>query len=107
MHNPQFHSTTSLKISPRVGDINELLDPIWVKYNFIKIPNIIWSELDTIEVRGKFQDMVKYELGGWHILGLAEGRFVGAPEIIQTLDVTLHVVITCGTSTNIIMDPFY
>ena len=92
VHNPQFHFTTSLKFSPRVGDINELLDPIWVKYYFIKIPNIIWSELDTIEVRGKFQDMVKYELGGWHILGLAEGRFVVAHNLIHTLGTTLHVL---------------
>ena len=69
-----------------------LSDPIGFKYNFTAITNLIWLELEITDITRQFINTVKCGLRGWSILKLDESGFVGAPKLIQNLDVSLHVV---------------
>ena len=56
-----------------------LADPILVNSNVIVIPNLICLNLDTMEVRRQFLQILKCGFGGWCIFRLVEGVFLVLP----------------------------
>ena len=44
-----------------------------------------------MEVRSNCYQIIKFILGGWCILRLVGGGFVGALDLLNTLDIMVHV----------------
>ena len=49
-----------------------------------------------MDIRMTFHHIVNCGIGGWCFLRLINGGFLGAPKLLQTLDVTVHVVDLVG-----------
>ena len=69
-----------------------LPDPIGVKLNFTIIIKLIRLELYIIEVRRHFFHILKCGLNDWFIFKFIGGGFIGAPNLIQNLDVAVNLI---------------
>ena len=89
---PSLDELYPLDIAPLLGENNVLPLPIGVKEKPTQMKNLIWKELNIMEVRRHFYHISNCGLDGWHTLSFIRCGFVGVPGLLQTLDVMVHVV---------------
>ena len=66
--------------------------PIGVKFTPIEILNPRYFDLDIIKFKRYLNQVGRGIMDGWHILRYIQGRVVVSTELLNTLDLVLHII---------------